>query len=215
MQRLAPEDPYPAAVHDSWEAVLWVIGKGKDVLGVDTSRMATGGSSAGGNLAAIMCQRAAARGSPSFSLQLLSVPVTDNTADISNNRSYSENQHAPSLPADKMLWYRRHYLPNEGDWAHPESSPLFWEGDWSKLPHAIIVLGQLDVLRDEGAKFGEKLESSGVRADVHILKGQPHPFLAMDGVLEAGRQAITWFCEGMLALYDEKTNGHTNGSNGA
>lgn len=162
--------------------------------------MAAGGSSAGGNLAAVVCQRAVTRGMPNLKLQLLSVPVADNTASGEKNESYAENAHAPSLPADKMLWYRKHYLPNEKDWAHPEASPLFWEGDWAKLPPAIIVLGQLDVLRTEGEQFGEKLTKAGVKADVHTLERQPHPFLAMDGVLEAGRQAITWFCEGMEKL---------------
>lgn len=171
--------------------------------------MATGGSSAGGNLAAVMCQRSVARGAQLFRLQLLSVPVADNTVDTTNSTSYADNQHAPSLPAEKMLWYRRHYLPKQEDWKHPEASPLFWEGDWAKLPKAIIVLGELDVLRTEGEQLGEKLAKAGVKADVHTLKGQPHPFLAMDGVLEAGKQAITWFCEGMYqTFYDAPaTNG--------
>ncbi|KAF7562447.1 hypothetical protein G7046_g1677 [Stylonectria norvegica] len=217
--RLAPEDPYPAAVEDAWEAVQWVQGKGKALLEVNTSKMATGGSSAGGNLAAIVCQRSAARGSQAFALQLLSVPVTDNTADVSNNETYKENQHTPALPAEKMLWYRKHYLPNRNDWGHPESSPLLWEGAWSALPPAVIVLGELDVLRSEGEQFGKKLTDAGVRADVHIMDGQPHPFLAMDGVLEAGRLAITLFCEGMLnTMYGgkEESNGvdGVNGTNG-
>ena len=159
--------------------------------------MATGGSSAGGNLAAVMCQRAVTRGTVTFKLQLLSVPVMDNTADTTNTRSWDENHHAPSLPAEKMLWYRDHYLPEKKDWDHPEASPKFWKGDWTKLPYAIMVMGELDVLRDEGVEFGDKLKEAGVKVDVHVLKGQPHPFLAMDGVLKDGRQAITWFCEGM------------------
>lgn len=203
MVRLAPEDPFPAAVHDSWEAVLWTIGEGKEILGLDTSKMATGGSSAGGNLAAIMCQRAVARGSPHFSLQLLSVPVMDNTATVDTNTSWRENQHAPALPAPKMLWYRYHYLPNEQDRGHPEASPLFWEGDWSKLPPACMVVGELDVLRSEGEQFAKKMEEGGVKADVHVMKGQPHPFLAMDAALEAGSRAITLFCEALhKAMYE-------------
>ncbi|KFA56374.1 hypothetical protein S40293_05026 [Stachybotrys chartarum IBT 40293] len=196
--RLAPENPFPAAVLDSWEAVLWVIGEGKTKLSLDISKIAAGGSSAGANLAAVMCQRAVARGYPRFSLQLLSVPVMDNTADTTNNISWKENQSTPALPAPKMLWYRHHYLPNEQDWSHPEASPLFWEGDWAKLPPACMVLGELDVLRSEGEQFGEKLRLNGVEADVHIMKKQPHPFIAMDRVLDAGRLAITLFCD---ALY--------------
>lgn len=161
--------------------------------------MAAGGSSAGANLAAVVCQRAAARGGPpAFRLQLLSVPVMDNTADTSNNPSWARNQHAPALPAAKMLWYRDHYLPNRDDRHHPEASPLFWPGDWSALPPAVIVLGECDVLRHEGEQFGHKLAEAGVPAQVHVLRGQPHPFLAMDGALEDGRRAIAWFCEAML-----------------
>lgn len=194
---MAPENPFPAAVHDSWEAVLWVLGKGKDILNLDTTKIATGGSSAGANLAAIMCQRAADRGAPCFSLQLLSVPVMDNTAEVTSNPSWNENQHSPALPAVKMLWYRHHYLPNPEDRSHPEASPLFWKGDWAKLPRACVVLGELDVLRSEGEQFAKKLEEAGVKADVHIMKGQPHPFIAMDAVLEAGSRAITLFCEAL------------------
>ncbi|OTB00700.1 hypothetical protein M426DRAFT_324061 [Hypoxylon sp. CI-4A] len=200
--RLAPEDPFPAAVDDCWESVLWVLDQGKEILNLDTSKLATGGSSAGGNLAAIMCQRAAVLGSPKFSLQLLSVPVTDNTAGTKNSRSWRENEHTPALPAPKMMWYREHYLPNKSDWSHPEASPLFWEGDWSKLPPAVIVVGELDVLRDEGLRFGEKLRIAGVNAEVHIMEGQPHPFIAMDGVLDAGKEAITYFCDALKeAMY--------------
>ena len=199
-----------------------MLGQGKELLGLDTSKMATGeypsadslglatgltvdltgGSSAGGNLAAIMCQRAVDRGSPHFSLQLLSVPVTDNTADTTNNTSWSENQHSPALPAPKMLWYRNHYLPKKEDWAHPEASPLFWKGDWSKLPPACFVLGELDVLRSEGEQFAEKLGENEVAYDVNIMKGQPHPFIAMDAALEAGSTAITIFCDALYkAMY--------------
>ncbi|KAI1653100.1 alpha/beta hydrolase fold-domain-containing protein [Daldinia decipiens] len=202
--RLAPEDPFPAAVDDCWESVLWTVGQGKEALQLNTTKLATGGSSAGGNLAAIMCQRAANLGSFKFSLQLLSVPVTDNTADIHNNASWRENQHTPALPAPKMLWYREHYLPNRSDWSHPEASPLLWEEDWSKLPPAVIVVGELDVLRDEGRQFGDKLRNAGVRADVHTMAGQPHPFIAMDGVLDAGREAITYFCDALReTMYPE------------
>ncbi|KAK6207105.1 hypothetical protein LQW54_007534 [Pestalotiopsis sp. IQ-011] len=200
--RLAPEDPFPAAVEDCWESVVWALGDGKKILGLDETKLATGGSSAGGNLAAIMCQRAADRGGPKFSLQLLSVPVMDNTAFPSNKESWKENQFSPALPAEKMLWYRRHYLPKQVDWAHPEASPLFWKGDWSKLPAACFVLGELDVLRTEGEQFAEKLTEAGVAADVNIMKGQPHPFIAMDAVLEAGSRAITLFCEALhKAMY--------------
>ena len=75
-------------------------------------------------------------------------------------------------------------------------------GEWSKLPPACFVLGELDVLRTEGEQFAKKLEEAGVAADVNIMKGQPHPFIAMDAVLEAGSRAITLFCDALRkAMY--------------
>ena len=186
--------------------------EGREILGLDTTKMATGGSSAGGNLAAVMCQRAALRGHQWFKLQLLSVPVIDNRAKVLGPRnnpnpypSWDENEHAPALPARKMMWYRHHYMPNDDVWPNYEASPIRWPGDWSTLPPACIVVGELDVLRSEGEAFGKRLRDAGVEADVTIMKGQPHPFIAMDGVLEAGSRAITLFCEALRrAMYPEE-----------
>ncbi|KUI57583.1 hypothetical protein VP1G_04846 [Cytospora mali] len=203
--RLAPEDPYPAAVEDSWEAVLWAIkGPGKEILSINTSKLATGGSSAGANLAAVVCQRAASKPELGigFLAQLLSVPVADNSATPETKLSWRENDHVPALPPLKMMWYRRHYLPNEADWTHPEASPLFWTGDWAKLPPAEVVLGELDVLRTEGEEFAEKLVQAGKTSTrVTTMKGQPHPFIAMDGVLDCGKLAIGLFVERLLRAF--------------
>lgn len=118
-----------------------------------------------------MAQRSLVRGSPRFLLQFLSVPVMDNTAMPGSNKSYRAYEFTPALPSKKMLWYRRHYLPNKNDWADPEASPLFWVGDWSQLPPALIIVGGLDVLRSEGEQFAEKLKVAGVKADLLIMKG--------------------------------------------
>eukprot|EP01113_Clastostelium_recurvatum_P044254 TRINITY_DN7453_c0_g1_i2.p1 TRINITY_DN7453_c0_g1~~TRINITY_DN7453_c0_g1_i2.p1 ORF type:complete len:344 (+),score=74.47 TRINITY_DN7453_c0_g1_i2:3-1034(+) len=209
--RLAPEHPWPAAVHDSWEAVLWVQREGHAILDLDMDKVAVGGSSAGGNLAAIMAHKAAAAAaaeppmmtSSPFRAQLLMVPVTDNTADPSNNATYREYEFTPALPAVKMHWYRDHYLPNPADRSHPEASPLFYDDDdWSLQPRALIVVGELDVLRQEGELYGKKLSDAGVRVDLHVMKGMPHPFLAMDGVLQAGKDAITYMCNTLTEVFD-------------
>lgn len=203
--RLAPEDPYPAAVEDAWEAVLWAAkGPGKALLSLDTSRLAAGGSSAGANLAAVVCQRAAARPELgiSFLAQLLSVPVADNTASAGTKASWGENEHVCALPAAKMLWYRRHYLPDEADWADPEASPLLWAGDWSRLPPAEVVLAELDVLRTEGEEIAERLVRAGKTSTrLTTMKGQPHPFIAMDAALDSGKLAITLFVERLLRVF--------------
>jgi acetyl esterase/lipase len=192
MSRLAPETPFPAAVHDAREAVLWVQNEGASLLSLNTKKLSLGGSSAGGNLAAVMAHQAAIRGGPTFLSQLLIVPVTDATAKPFNNSSYRDFEHTPALPALKMQWYINHYLPREADRALPDASPLLYEGDsWPRQPQALIVLGGLDVLRSEGEEYAAKLRKAGVEVELVVMDGIPHPFVAMDGVLDAGREAIT------------------------
>jgi len=200
--RLAPEDPFPAAVDDCWEALQWLQHQGKQVLGLNSSKIAVAGSSAGGNLAAVMSQRSVARQGPKILAQVLSVPVTDNTATIENNASWKDCQHTPALPAEKMLWYRVRYLPDTKQYADPEASPIFWQGDWSLLPPATVIVGEYDVLRAEGEDFAKNMTQAGASAKVCLMKGMPHPFLAMDGVLEKGKESITIMCEAIAAAFN-------------
>ncbi|TVY75913.1 AB hydrolase superfamily protein [Lachnellula suecica] len=207
--RLAPESPYPAAVHDSWEALLWLKATGITHLSLNPSLCAVGGSSAGGNLAAIMCHKALSSPSsvPNFLTQLLIVPVMDNTATPANTLSWKENEFVCALPAEKMLWYRRHYLPDESTWAQPEASPLFYgdgNGEWGRLPRALVVVGGLDVLRSEGEAYAAKLESNGVKVDLRIHEGLPHPFVAMDEVLKQGRDTITFMVDALNEAFGVK-----------
>lgn len=225
-ERLAPENPFPAAVHDAWSSLLWLTSPSTQLkLSLNPSKLAIGGSSAGGNLAAVMTHKAIfhnqnlppesesnSRRPINIQTQLLSVPVTDNTATTATNPSYATYEHTPALPAAKMLWYRRHYLPNESDWANPDASPLLYPAEdnnhnhnhWSQLPPALIMVGELDVLRHEGELYAEKLQSAGVKdVDLVVMEGMPHPFLAMDGVLEAGRRAISLMCERLERVFWE------------
>jgi acetyl esterase/lipase len=151
-----------------------------------------------------MCHKALSAPSlvPSFKLQLLIVPVTDNTASPSPRTvSWKENQYSPALPAAKMMWYRHHYLPDEKTWAEPEASPLLYEDGWAEQPKALVVVGELDVLRSEGEEYAEKLRRNGVQAELKIMKGMPHPFLAMDGVLQQGRDTITFMVEALKEAF--------------
>jgi acetyl esterase/lipase len=200
---LAPESPFPAAVHDSWEAITWAVSPSTSaLLQTSTTNLAIGGSSAGGNLAAVMCHRAAALPSPIvFKVQLLIVPVTDNTASPATNATYKSAEFTAALPAEKMLWYRKHYLPDEKTWSWPEASPLFYEAGWESQPKALVLVGELDVLRQEGEDYAAKLEKAGVKVDLKVMKGMPHPFLAMDGKLTAGKNAITYMCEALKAAF--------------
>jgi acetyl esterase/lipase len=199
--RLAPENPWPAAMHDAWETVLWVFGEGQNRLNLDLSKVAIGGSSAGGNLAAVMTHRALSR-NITFALQLLIVPVMDNTATVDSNETYRDFEFTPALPAEKMLWYRRHYLPNTADWANPEASPLFYPVEnFAKMPPAVVIVGGLDILRSEGESYARKLKAAGVKEEVHVMEGMPHPFLAMDAVMSAGKEAITILCDSLAKAF--------------
>lgn len=195
--RRATEDPFPAQVDGFWEAVNWILKDGKEILQVDISKFAVAGSSAGGNLAAVMAQRAASRGRAMFVAQVPVVPVMDNTASPELKASWKENEFTAALPAEKMLWYRNHYLPKHEEWANPEASPLLWKGDWSRLPPTRVIVGELDVLRTEGEEFAEFVRKAGGASECFVIKGMPHPFLAMDGVLTKGKEAITLVCEGL------------------
>ena len=205
--RLAPEDPYPAAVEDAIDALRWVIKHGQTELGIDVTQIAVGGSSrygtttvrsntpfmqwyqnspcfcSGGNLATILALKAAQRQPPiPLVFQLLVVPVTDNTASIETYGSWAENKWTPWLSPDRMLWFRHNYLPNKEDWTKWDASPFFAPDELvSNIPKAWIGVAELDILRDEGIQYGEKLKKVGVEVEIEIYKGAPHPIMAMDG----------------------------------
>jgi len=185
--------------------VLWTLSAGAKLLNLNTSALAIGGSSAGGNLAAVMTQRLAQRtdlAPAAFKLQLLIVPVTDNTASPATNPTYASAEHTAALPAEKMLWYRRHYLPDQASWASVEASPLLAKDEvYAKLPPAVVLVGELDVLRWEGEQYAKKLQSAGVEAKVELMRGMPHPFLAMDAVLDEGKRAIDILCASLKEAF--------------
>lgn len=185
MDRLAPEHPYPAAVHDVWETLLWTLHEGATVLSLNLHRYSVGGSSAGANLAAVIPQkllgRADLRPKITLKLQLLVVPITDNTATVDNNPTWRDNEYTPALSALKMMWYRKHYLPNEATWGDVEASPLLLADElFADLPPAQILVGEVDVLRHEGEEYARKLRDAGVPAFVEVMKGMPHRKFSSD-----------------------------------
>ncbi|EGO03532.1 hypothetical protein SERLA73DRAFT_47021 [Serpula lacrymans var. lacrymans S7.3] len=183
--RLAPENPYPAAVEDAVAALEWVYNKGPSELHVNVQKIAVGGSSSGGNLAAIIALKASQLTPPiPILFQLLVVPVTDNTASTSGDPypSWRECQHTPWLNVGRMMWFRHNYLPNEEDWNKWDNSPIFAPDDLlAKAPAAWVGVTELDILRDEGIAYAEKLKSVGVPVEIQQYEGAPHPIMAMDG----------------------------------
>ncbi|KAK6197426.1 Alpha/Beta hydrolase protein [Scheffersomyces amazonensis] len=193
--RLAPDHPFPAAPNDSYDSLLWVYEFGTKELGIDVNNITVGGSSAGGNLAAVISHKFVndpkTSKYPPIKLQVLIVPVTDCTADASNTESWKEFEFTPQLPAEKMLWYRTLYLPNSEDLVNVEASPLFYSDEsFAKNPPCIVAVAECDVLKSEGIKYGEKLRKNGVKTDINIYPGMPHPVMVMDGVTEQGRQLL-------------------------
>lgn len=167
--------------------------------------MAVTGSSAGANIAAVIVQKAALRPQAGVSLlsQVLVVPVTDNTADPRSSPTWKAFEFTAHLPAKKMLWYRQHYLPNRADWSDLDASPLLAPDSVFKLlPRTYIMVGELDVLRHDGEDYARRLRANGVPTDITVMEGMPHPFLAMDAVLEAGRTAITNICNELCRAFE-------------
>lgn len=135
----------------------------------------------GGNLAGALALKAAALDPPiPLVFQLLLVPALDNTASVETY--WSENRHAPWLTPERMLWYRRMYLPDERDWGVWEASPILApKALLNKAPPAWIAVAGADVLRDEGIAYAELLRKEGVRAQVQVYEGAPHAVPMMDG----------------------------------
>lgn len=202
--RLAPENPFPAPLHDCWESFLWLIDDGTRLLNINPRTIAIGGASAGANLAAVVAQRATNLPQQSHQLvsQVLIVPVLDNTATIDNNPTWKELQYTASLTAAKMTWYRRHYLPCEHEWANPEASPLLSPHELlSRLPSTLILVAELDILRYEGEEYGRKLDEAGVNVEVRVMPGVPHPFIAMDSILTVAREGLNVICQNLAQVF--------------
>jgi acetyl esterase len=183
--RLAPEHPFPGAVDDAYAAAAWAAKKAGD-FGGDASRLAVGGDSAGGNLAAVVTQLAKARGGPSIAFQLLVYPATDHGA---RGGSMVENAEGPVLTRAWMDWFYGHYLTGPDDGLDPRVSPARTD-DLSGLPPALVITAEFDPLRDQGAEYAEKLRAAGVAAEHVPYAGMMHGFFQMGGVIDAGREAI-------------------------
>ncbi|KAJ7581144.1 alpha/beta hydrolase fold-domain-containing protein [Mycena floridula] len=186
--RLAPEDKYPCAVEDAVDSLKWVWEHGKKELGADLAKIAVGGSSSGGNLAAILSLKALSLDIPVV-FQLLIVPVTDNTATV--DTAWGPNKDTCWLSPARMEWFKSNYLPNPEDWTKWDASPIFAPTDLlGKAPPAWIAVCELDILRDEGVQYGEKLKEQGVSVEIKVYKGAPHPIMAMDGLLDIGKALV-------------------------
>lgn len=183
--RLAPENPFPAAPDDCYAATVWVAEHAAEIGG-DPARIAVGGDSAGGNLAAVIALMARDRGGPNLAHQLLIYPVTDYAFETP---SYSENAEGYMLTQPMMKWFWNHYLADPADGAGEWASPLR-AANLSGLPPATVLTAEFDPLRDEGEAYAKRLGEAGVKTQLTRYDGVFHGFFGMGAMIDKAVAAV-------------------------
>jgi len=184
--RLAPEHKFPAAVEDAYAATQWVASNAKRING-DPTRIAVGGDSAGGNLAAVVAIKARDENGPSLTYQLLIYPAT-NVSSLNTN-SYRNYADGYFLTKSDGKWFCDQYLHCEDDRLNYLASPLL-APELSGLPPTLVITAEFDVLRDEGESYAKRLKKAGVAVKCTRYKGMIHGFMSMDGLLDQARNGI-------------------------
>jgi acetyl esterase len=183
--RLAPEHKFPAAVDDAFAATKWVA-KNAAALGVDPARLAVGGDSAGGNLAAIVALMARDAGAPRIAYQLLIYPATDAAMRHDSVSRFAEGY---VLTCSTMRWFYEQYLrtlDDAGDWrVSPLAAP-----DLSGLPPAYVLTAGYDPLCDEGDEYAARLRAAGVAVEHPRFPGQIHGFITNGKIIRAAEGAL-------------------------
>lgn len=181
--RLAPEHRFPVAAHDAWDALAWLAGQG-DALGLDTRRLAVGGDSAGGTLAAVCAIQARDAGIP-IQLQLLFYPGCAARQDSASHARYGQGL---LLERELTDFFFSQYLRDDADRDDWRFAPLN-APDVAGVAPAWFGLAECDPLIDEGLQYADKLRSAGVRVDLEIYRGVTHEFIKMGRALPEARQA--------------------------
>jgi acetyl esterase len=196
--RLAPEHKFPAAIEDCYATTAWIAEHAAE-LDVDPHRLAVGGDSAGGNLAAGVTLLARDSGGPPLAHQLLVYPNTDYLSDTPSLR---ENTDPLLFNTTSVDWYWRHYLNSPEDGSNPLASPLR-AADHSGLPPATVLTAEYDPLRDQGEQYAERLRAAGVPVELTRYPGMAHGFFTMSGVLDAATAAVAHAAARLRAAFAE------------
>jgi acetyl esterase len=183
--RLAPEHPFPAAVEDCFFATSFVF-ENHQSLKVDPSRIAVGGDSAGGNLAAVVALMARQAGGPPLAYQLLIYPATDQRCEFP---SHERNGQGYLLTKEAIGFFRSAYLPNAKDYADWRASPLLAQSH-AGLPPAFVLTAGYDPLVDEGRAYAERLAKSGVETAYREYPDMVHGFVLFGGVVDTANAAV-------------------------
>ena len=183
--RLGPEHRFPAAVDDCIAATRWVH-ENAAALGLDATRIAVGGDSAGGNLATVVAIDARDRAGPPLVFQLLIYPGTDMRCIAP---SHTSNGDGYLLTHDTITYFRDHYIADAAQYADWRASPLLHR-DLSRLPRALVLTAGFDPLRDEGLQYADALVAAGNQATYVCFERQIHGFILMGRVLDEANTAV-------------------------
>jgi acetyl esterase len=182
--RLAPEHVFPAGAEDCYAATKWVSENAAS-LGADPARLAVGGDSAGGNLAAVVSMMSRDRGGPSIGFQLLFYPVTDCALDTPSQKEFAADGYV--LSRADMGWFWNHYLDSDTEKTNPYASPLRAK-NLAGLPPALVLTASHDPLRDEGERFAQRLISAGVKVTCTRYEGVTHGFISFADAVDKGKE---------------------------
>jgi acetyl esterase len=195
--RLAPEHKFPAAPEDSYAATRWVAENAGE-LGIDPARIAVGGDSAGGNLAAVVALMGREAGGPDICFQLLVYPVVDYACDTPSYAEWADG--AGILTARGMEWFRDHYLRGPADRTDWRAAPLR-AADLSNLPPALVITAECDVLHDEGVALAGALAAAGTAVEHREYPGMMHGFYSFAPLVDDGRAAQVFAGERLRAAF--------------
>ncbi len=178
---LSPEARYPVALNECYAATKWVSENGPG-LGLDVSRVAVAGDSAGGNLAAAVCLLAKERGGPKIAAQTLIYPATAAGFDTPSFHAFGEGYY---LTAEASRWFWHQYAPDRSADQDPHACPLQASIEQlTGLPPALIITGECDILRDEGEAYARKLMQAGVSVACTRYLGVIHGFIGINALAE-------------------------------
>ena len=196
--RLAPEHRFPAAVDDAYAAVVWAGTHAHEISG-DAARLAVTGDSAGGTLAAVVCQLARDRGTPRIAYQALLYPATDLTSGASYPSRDAFGGGDYFLSTADMYWFRAQYLTDPDIEAlDARVSPLV-EDNLRGLPPALVVTAGYDPLRDEGKAYADRLGAAGVPVEYRCFETTVHAFVSFAAMIPVGLEALAFVASRMRA----------------
>jgi acetyl esterase len=195
--RLAPEHPYPAALDDAWKAASWVWSHAEE-LKLLQENIGVGGDSAGGALATIVARKGRDLGMP-FATQLLIYPATSTRADTQSWSLYSAGY---GLTRDAMHWYWKQYIGEREGAQDPDISPGALQ-DLRRLPRAIVVTAEADILRDEAEAYAQRLFFTGIECEGYRYDGMIHGFLRMAGVVKRSNAALDELAESLRPMLEK------------